>query len=128
MICAYQSRRNIGMRSTSPIERGEGSSGSSAVEDGLAVVLTSHFTRPNILGGPVVGLQNLRDKSYLPRCPGKRREGAPYLAFFWPDVGDADLDPKVLRSSSKSIPRASPSFHNPRELARPEFPALCWRV
>ena len=25
-------------------------------------------------------------------CPGSRPEGAPYLAFYWPDVGDADLD------------------------------------
>jgi protein-S-isoprenylcysteine O-methyltransferase Ste14 len=45
--------------------------------------------------------------------PGRRPEGAPYLAFFWPDVGDADLNPKVLSSSSKSIPRASPYVLRP---------------
>jgi hypothetical protein len=48
-------------------------------------------------------LQSLREKSYLSLCPGRRSQGAPYLALFWPDVGDADLDPKVLSSSSKAF-------------------------
>jgi hypothetical protein len=36
-----------------------------------------------------VGGSTLQQPASL--CPGSRPEGAPYLAFYWPDVGDADL-------------------------------------
>src|SRR5580698_10685622 len=56
MICAYQRRRSMGMRSTSPMERGAGSSGSSTPEGWLAVVLTSYFTCRIHPPGGVVGI------------------------------------------------------------------------
>src|ERR1700722_2356582 len=34
------------------------------------------------------GRSPLRENRIGRPCPGRRPEGAPYLAFFWPDVGD----------------------------------------
>jgi hypothetical protein len=48
-----------------------------------------------------VGGSTLQQPASL--CPCSRPEGAPSLAFYWPDVGDADIDPKLLSSQCKNI-------------------------
>jgi hypothetical protein len=54
-------------------------------------------------------------QSNLSLYPGKRPEAAPYLAFFWPDVGDADLDPNSWTNKIRCNHhrRYCPSHHKP---------------